>query len=99
MNNCYMQNTESAQENETNKVPWDFEIQTNGLISARRQDLIIMIIKKRTSIIVDIAILADDRIKLKESENSLITWTMRGNWNKTVEHESDVYASCIRCCW
>ena len=31
--------TESAQENDTHKLVWDFEIQTDHLISARRPDL------------------------------------------------------------
>ena len=35
MNTWYMQNQESVVENETYNVPWDFEIQTDHLISAR----------------------------------------------------------------
>ena len=46
------------------KLLWGFEIH---LISAKRPDLII-IKKKRTCRIVDFAVLADHRIKLKESE-------------------------------
>ena len=48
----------------------DFEIQTDNLISARRLDLKIISDKKKKSSwrIMDFAILADHRIKLKESE-------------------------------
>ena len=49
---------------------WDFNIQMDHLIPARRPDLIIINNKKkkRTCKIVDFAVLADHRIKLKECE-------------------------------
>ena len=37
-----MHNLESTQENETLKIFWEFEIQTDHLISARRPDLVIV---------------------------------------------------------
>ena len=37
-----MHNPESALENETHQVLWDFEIQIDHLISARRPDLVIV---------------------------------------------------------
>ena len=37
-----MPNPTSVQENETHKLLWDFEIQTDHLISARRPELIII---------------------------------------------------------
>ena len=36
-----MQNPESVLEKETQKLLWDFEIQTGHIISARRPDLVI----------------------------------------------------------
>ena len=45
-NKCYMHNPESILENETHKLPWNFEIQMNHLISARRPDLVIVNKKK-----------------------------------------------------
>ena len=36
-------------ENETHKFLWDFEIQTDHLISARRQDLVIVNEKKEAA--------------------------------------------------
>ena len=53
----------------THKLLWDFDIQTDHLISTRRPDLIKTDNKKeRTCKIVDSAVPADHRIKLKECE-------------------------------
>ena len=57
----------------THKLLWDFNIQTDHLIPTRRPDLIIINQKKkkkkkRNCKIVDFAVPADDRIKLKECE-------------------------------
>ena len=62
----YMHNPESAKENETHQVMLDFDTQTDHLISARRQDLVIA--KKRTCWKEEFGIPADHRVKLKESE-------------------------------
>ena len=53
-------------ENEMHKLLLDFEIQADNLISARQPDLII-IKKKKKRTIVDLAVPADHRVKLKES--------------------------------
>ena len=66
-----MHNPESVLENETHKLLWDFELQTDHLISARWPDLVIVQKKKkkkRTCQIVDFPILANYWVKLKESE-------------------------------
>ena len=55
-------------ENDSHKLLWDFNIQTDHLILARRPDLIIINKRKRICKIVDFAVLADHRINLKESE-------------------------------
>ena len=57
-----------VQENETHKLLWDFDIHTDHLISTRRPVLIIINKKKRTYKIVDFAVPAEHRIKLKECE-------------------------------
>ena len=67
-NKWYMHNSEPVLENVIQKVFRDFEIQTDHLISARWSDLLIVNRKKKTCQIVDFAIPADHRIKLKESE-------------------------------
>ena len=70
-NKWYMHNPASVLENDTHKLLWDFDIQADHLISARRPDQIIMNNnnkKKRTCKIVDFAVPADQWIKLKECE-------------------------------
>ena len=68
----YMHNQESAQENEMHKLLWDFEIQTDHQISARRPDLIIVNNNKkkkkrkkeiRTCKIMAFTVPADNRVK------------------------------------
>ena len=65
-NKWYMHNPTPGLKNATHKLLWDFNIQTGHLIPARRPDLIIINNKKRTCKIVDFAVPADHRIKLKE---------------------------------
>ena len=55
-----MLNQGSVLENDTHKLQWDFGIQTDHQISARRPDLII-INKKETCKIVDFAVPVDHR--------------------------------------
>ena len=61
---------ESVRENKTLKLLWDLEIQTDYLISARQPDHIIINKKKKkkTCRIVDFAVSAYYKVKLKESE-------------------------------
>ena len=68
-------------ENATHKLLWDFNIQTDYLIPTRRPDLIIINEKKRTCKIVDFAVPADHRIKLKEYENAR---ELKKLWNMQV---------------
>ena len=64
-----MQNLEFVLENEMHKLFWDFDIQTDHLISTRRLDRVIVNEKKkRTCRTVDFAVLADHREKIKENE-------------------------------
>ena len=63
-----MHNPESVLENGRHKILWDFDILTDHLISARRPDLVIANKKLRTCRIVDFAVLAEQRIELKEGE-------------------------------
>ena len=63
-----MHNPVPVLENDSHKLLWDFNIQTDHLIPARRPDLIIINKKKRIWKIVDFAVSADHRINLKESE-------------------------------
>ena len=63
-----MHNPAPVLENNTHKLLWDFDIDTDHLISARIPDLIIINKEKRTCEIIDFAVPADHRIKLKECE-------------------------------
>ena len=69
-----MHNPASVQDNETRKLLWYFYIQTDHQISARQPDLIIINNKKkkkkkkRTCKIVNFALPANQRVKLKVNE-------------------------------
>ena len=76
-NKWYMHNPAAVLGKDTHKLLWDFDIQTDHLISARKPDLIVINKKKkkkkkkkekRTCKIVDFAVPANHRIKVKESE-------------------------------
>ena len=70
-NKWYLHNPAPVLENDSYKLLWDFNIQTDPQIPARRPDLIIINNKKkkkRVCKIVDFAVPADHRINLKESE-------------------------------
>ena len=65
-----MHSPESILENETHKLLWDYEIQTNHLFLTRRPDLLIVNKqrKREHAELVDFAIPPDHGIKLKENE-------------------------------
>ena len=85
-NKWYMHNPTPVLENVSHKLLWDFNIKTDHLIPARRQDL-----NKKTRIckIVDFAVPADHRINLKESEKkdkylNLARGKIKKLWNMKV---------------
>ena len=68
-NKWYMHSPAPVLNNDAHKLLWDFDIHADHLISARRPYLIIINQKKeRICKIVDFAVSADHRIKLKECE-------------------------------
>ncbi len=83
-NKWYMHNPESVLENETHKLLWDFEIQMDHLISARRPNLIIINKKERTCRIVDFVV----PVELKECEKKDkyfdLTRELKKLWNMKV---------------
>ena len=93
-NKWYLHNPAPVLENDTHKIWWDFNIQTDHLIPTRRTDLII-INKKRE--LVDFVVPADHRKKLKVIL-SINTSTLQGNW-KTMDHEGDNHTNCNWCVW
>ena len=101
-NKWYMHNPGPVLDNDTHKLLWDFDIQTDNLISARRQDLkIINNNKKKKKIckIVDFGVPVDHRIKLKECEKRDKYLDLAREWKKTMEHEGDNYTNCDWCFW
>ena len=95
-----MHNPAPVPENNTQKLLWDFDIQTDHLILARRPDLIIINKKKkRICKIVDIAVPADHKIKLKECEKKNKYMDLARGLKKTIEREGDNYTSCDWCFW
>ena len=68
-----MPNPAFVLEKDTHKFLWAFKIQTDHLYSDRRPEIkmIKKKKKKRTCDIVDFAVPADDRIKLKENEKEM----------------------------
>ena len=88
-NKRYMHNRAPVQENDSHKLQWDFNIQTDPLIPARRPDLIIINNNnKRICKIVDFAVPADHRINLKESDkkdkNLDLVRELKKLWNMKV---------------
>ena len=61
-----MHNPASVLKNNAHKLSWDFGIQTDHLIPARRPDLIIINKKKRTCKIVDFAVPGGPQNKSEE---------------------------------
>ena len=92
-----MHNPTAVLKNATHKLLWDFDNQTEHLISARRPDLII-INKKYISKIVDFAILADHKIKLKGCEKKEkyldFAWEVKRLWNLKVTIIPIVIGAC-----
>ena len=83
-----MHNPAPVLENDTHKLLWDFNIQTDHIIPARKPDLIIINKKKKICKIVDFAVPADHRINLKESEKEDkyldLAWELKKLWNMKV---------------
>ena len=102
-NKRYMHNPESVLENEMHKVLGDFEIRTDHLISARLQrdsQQKKKKKKKRTCRIVNLAVTADYRVKLKENQKRDIYLDLaRELKKKTMKHEGDCDLNCNLCAW
>ena len=81
-----MHNPTSVLENNTHKLLWDFDIQTDHLISARPYN---SQQRMRACKIMDFAVPADHRIKLKEREKM----DRYLDLEKTMEHKGDNYTN------
>ena len=92
-NKWYKHKPTSVLENYTHKLQWDFDIQTDHLISVRSPDL--LLINNKIWKIVNFAVPADNCVKVKRKINRL---TLLGNW-KTMEHTGDNYTNCNWWSW
>ena len=77
-----MHNPAPVLENDTHNFLWDFNIQTDHLIPARRPDLMIIYKKKWTCKTVDFAVPANHRVKLKNVKRRISTSNLLWNWKK-----------------
>ena len=66
----YEHEPESVLENEEYKILWDFSIQTDHVIEARRPDLVVVDKKYRSCEIIDFAVPGDSRIEGKEEDKT-----------------------------
>ena len=98
-NKWYMHNSAFVLENEAYKLLWDFDIQTDHLILARRLDLIIKKKKKENLQNCELCCPADHIIKLKECEKKGEYLSLAWELKKTMEHEGDNYTNCNWCFW
>ena len=64
----YEHEQESVLENEDYKTLWDFSIQTDHVIEARRPDLVVVDKKERSCKITDFTVPGDSRIEEKEDD-------------------------------
>ena len=101
-NKWYMHNPTPVLKNDTHKLLWDFDIQTDHLIST----LTVKIKTKqktkqkmKTWKIVDFAVPADHRIKMKGCEKRDKYLKLARELKKTMEHEGDNNTNCDWCFW
>ena len=80
----YDHNAEAVNENEDVKLLWDFSIQTDKVIHARRPDIVIVKKKDKECMIIDVAVPADSRTWSKEEEKidkyTELAWELRRIW-------------------
>ena len=65
---CYEHKPESVLENEDYKILWDFNIQTDRVIEARRPDLFIVDKEEKSCKIIDFAVAGGRRVEEKEKD-------------------------------
>ena len=82
----YEHKPESVVENENCKILWDFNIQTDHVIEARRPDMIVVDKVKKTCTIIDFAIPYNIRVNNKLSEKYQdLARELRKSWNMKVK--------------
>ena len=85
----YEHEPQSVCENEEYKILWDFSIQTDHVIEARRPDMIIVEKKNNKCQIIDFAVPFDTRVDEKEKEKIFkyqdLARELKKLWNKKVK--------------
>lgn len=66
--NWYDHKAESVLENDNVKILWDFNIHTDRVIEARRPDIVVVDKRNSETMIIDVAVPGDFRVKDKETE-------------------------------
>ena len=66
---CYEHQPQSVSETDKTKVLWDFNIQCDNVIEARRPDIVVVGKEDRVCKIFDVAVPADGRVNAMDSEN------------------------------
>ena len=66
--NWYEHNPQSVVENNKCKILWDFTIQTDHYITARRPDIVVVNKDDKACQLIDVACPGDKRVKEKEDE-------------------------------
>ena len=67
-NSWYEQKPEGVVESENFKILWDFTVQCDRKIEARRPDIVFIDKNESEVVVIDVAISGDDRVKDKERE-------------------------------
>ena len=90
----YEHQPEPVQENERCKILWDFSIQTDHMIEARRPDVIVIDKETKFVRIIDFAIPYDTRVNAKEVEK-----IEKCRDKKGMEYEGNSYPNSHRSTW
>ena len=89
-----MHNPVVVPENDTHKLRWNFDRETDHLISARRLNLIIIDKKRRICKNVDFAVPTDHRIKLEEYEKKDKYLELARELKITMERAGENFTNC-----
>ena len=76
-------------ENEIHKILWDFKVPTDYLMSSRKPDCLIISKKLKNCRLVDFALPADHRVKIKENEKRGKYLNLTRELKNAKKHESN----------
>ena len=85
--------------NDDYRILWDFSIETDHAIEARRPDMIVEDRRNRQCKIIDFAVPYDNRVDNKEAEKIDKYQDLAREIKKTMEHASENHPSSSWCTW